>query len=322
MKKVLFVGYKDPLHSSAGGYDKITGLPNSFTLWDYQVLFGSIPMHKRGKVLNTTCLDLKARFIQKDYDIIHYFYGDMLWFPFWNKKSKIVATLHLDIKLRQKWPEAFIKTLRSLDGLIVLSSNQKQEIESNFGIKAKFIPHGFSNPEFIYTPSQIDKNKINVVISGTNYRDTELMLDIISFCEERRDDIVFHLLGQSSSVKSMLKGKKNAICYQRLPDDEYYSIISDCDYSFLPLTFATANNALLEAEFLNTVGIYPNISGIKDYAAPEPYNIFYDSKDNLIYLFERLSHHRKECGLGIYARQFLWDNIYIQLLDYYNNVIV
>ena len=43
---------------------------------------------------------------------------------------------------------------------------------------------------------------------------------------------------------------KNAITYDWVDDNVYYTLLSKCDYNFLPLAFATANNTLLEAQFL------------------------------------------------------------------------
>jgi len=320
MKRILFVGYRDPYHSSAGGYDKITNYPGADVLLDIDVPFGFIPMHQRGKVINTICLDIIARSRKDKYDIIHYFYGDMLLFPFHKVGGgKVVATIHMDLNQRVKLANEFIKTLQSLDGVISLSSKQKEELK-RFGINSTFIPHGFNEPIFIKKDMKLDKDKINIVISGSNYRDEETMLSAINYCKENKPEVYFHLLGQSTIVKNRLLGYINSHCYPRLSDDEYYSLMSSCDYNFLPLTFATANNALLEAEFLGLRSILPKIPGIEDYAASEPINIFYSSNEDIERLFDELKKEVESKELKDYARRFLWSNIYPQLEIFFNSL--
>lgn len=316
---ILFVGYRDPRHSSAGGYDGITKFPGSHTLWDKDVLLGSIPMHQRGKIINTFFLDLKARVVGKKYDVVHYFYGDMLLFPFSkNRNFKIVTTIHLNFNRRDKMPNMFLRTLKSLDGVITLSSQQQKELEG-LNIKASFIPHGFNQPVFKKKAMAIDHSVINIVVSGSNYRDWDTLYKAIDYCAEEKNNIMFHLMGQPKAVKDSLCGKKNVICYPRLCDDDYYSLIAACDYNFLPLTFATANNALLEAEFLGVKSILPSISGISDYAS-EDYNFYYSSSEQLYELFKSLKKGSLCSELKEYAQRFLWENVFLQLNDYYNSL--
>lgn len=318
--RILFIGHRDPLHSAAGGYDKIANCPGSDVLWDKDAPFGFIPMHKSGKIINTFFLDLKARMKMKRYDVVHYFYGDGLLLPFSKKRhTKVVATIHMDIKKRKRAPKRFVKTLKSLDGVITLSKSQQKELEQ-LGIHSVFIPHGFDKPHFTYCDNKLDRTKINIVISGSNYRDFETMRAAISFCRKERRDIIFHLLGQPAKVKEELKGDENAICYPRLDDDHYYSLISDCDYNFLPLTFATANNALLEASFLGVRSILPNIEGILDYAAPAPMNMYYDTIKQVETIFKGLGKSDRSEELITYSEKFLWENIYPQLMLFYKSL--
>lgn len=321
MVKVLFVGFRDPFHSAAGGYDKITGYPNSDILLDKDVALGFIPMHKSGKVLNTFCLDLVARMRRRKYDVTHYFYGDMLIFPFKsNKKHKVVATIHQDVKQRHRNSEMFKKTLKSLDGVVCLSSAQQKLLQDEFGVHSVFIPHGFEKPVFDHVANMVDKSKINVVIIGSNYRDIETMKLAIDYCRISCSGIFFHLLGQPAHIKELFSEYGNAKCYSRLNDNEYYSLISDCDYNFLPLTFATANNALLEAQFLGVTSILPQMEGIDDYAAPGPLNLFYKSNDDLQKVFSALEQKSNNRDLQLFAERFLWSNIYPQLKNFYNKL--
>ena len=255
----------------------------------------------------------------RNYDVLHYFYGDNLRVGFEaTRKYKVVATVHMDI-MQKNNPQKFVKILNSLDAVIALSSNQKNILEQ-MGVASVFIPHGFNKPVYKQTDTGINKNKVNVVVSGSNYRDVKTLLYAIDYCDKERRDIQFHLLGQPDSVKQALSDKSNVTCYPRLADDMYFSVIASCDYSFLPLTFATANNALLEVQFLGIQGILPSISGIEDYAAPAPSNLKYSSLNELLGIFNNITKKRPDVGLIDYAKKFQWSNIYSQLLDFYEQL--
>ena len=318
--RILYVGLRDPHHSSAGGYDWITKCPGTETLWDYQAPFSFLKPNQRGKRINLFFQDLKARRMANEYEILHYFYGDTLKTKFPKHRDyKVVATIHMDIT-KKKEMNKFIGILNSMDGIITLSSSQQKTLD-NLGVSSVFIPHGFNEPDYRQVEMDIESSKINIVISGSNYRDVDTMMYAIDFCEKNRPDIQFHLLGQPSVIKDVLNGKVNAICYPRLDDNHYFTMMSSCDYSFLPLTFATANNALLEAQFLGVKGIYPKIDGINDYAGLEPMNLFYKSREELENILVNIEKCTQLEDLKIFALQFKWENIYRQLEGYYKNLI-
>lgn len=320
MLKILFSGYRDPLHSSAGGYDWISKMPQTEAIFADNVPFGFIPQHKRGKFINVFFLELVSKFKARKFDILHHFYGDNLKLKCGKSNNyKTVATVHMDIKGRKN-QDHFIRVLRSLDGVIVLSTSQKRELKK-YGINAEFIPHGFNKPAFEKIETGVDHSKLNIVVSGSNYRDIDTLLKTVKKCLERRPDIVFHLLGQPKEIKDILTSYNNCICYKRLDDNTYYSLISDCDYNFLPLTFATANNALLEAQFLGVTSILPNISGISDYAAPPSLNIYYNTQEELDNIFVSLTKSAQSDAIVNYAKRFEWCNIYPLLYDYYKSLL-
>lgn len=320
--KILFVGSRDPLHSKAGGYDRIAEMPDTDCLWDKQALFGFLPHHKRGKFINLFFQELKARSLGRNYDIVHYFYGDALQRPFPKDRSyKVVATVHMNLTKRKKAPALFLKTLKSLDGVVSLSSCQQKELKEKFGLNSVFIPHGFNRPTYVYHNMHVGQDKVNIVISGSNYRDTETMYVAIKFCAEQRKDIFFHLLGQPANVKENLNNATNVKCYPRLSDDDYFSVMQSCDYNFLPLTFATANNALLEAQFLGLKSILPQMSGIEDYAAPSPLNTFYSSREELFEIMKGLQKTNHSDDIIKHAEQFLWENIYSRLQSFYETIV-
>lgn len=319
--KILFVGLVDPNHSKAGGYHKITNMPNTTTFWDKNALLGFLKPNQSGKRFNIFFQEVQAKIKLRHYDITHFFYGDQLIYPFNHKGGKkVVATIHMNLSTRKRNPKLFIKTLQSLDAVVTLSTFQQRELKEKYGINAYFIPHGFDRPVFFKQETGIDLRKINIVVSGSNYRDINALYRTIKHCQESCPNVMFHLLGQSARVKEKFCLYNNVKCYPRLEDDMYYSVMADCDYNFLPLTFATANNALLEAQFLGIKSILPDISGIEDYAAPKPMNVFYSSQDELNSIMDRLTKSTPSSDIIKHAEQFLWENIYPKLMEFYNHI--
>lgn len=324
---ILYSGFIDPNHSSFGGYHNIINYPDaSKILLSENYFLGKLDKRYRLRKIPLTLLDLDTRIKRHKYDIVHLFYGEITLCPFIpllkSKKHKTVITLHLDI-LKQKYHNALLKRLKEFDGIIVLSSQQKEYYLDKFGIKSTFIPHGFNTPTFLKRIPQdingqlIDNNKINLIISGKNYRNFNVLKEVISFFINN-NEINFHLVGSPNEIKKDLYNYKNVRIYGRLSNDEYYTLLQKCDYNFLPVSFATANNALLEAQSLGVKSILPRIPGILDYSSPD--NIFYDD-DNIIKTIQGLDKSNISNQILDYSKNFHWDKIYVKLHQFYSTLI-
>ena len=312
--KVLYAGYRDSRHSKFGGYDYIVNNPGAEYLDAAKLPFGFIPVGKRGKKLNLIVLDLIARLKSKKFDVVHYFYSDFMLF---NKicdkaTTKFVATVHMK---SEDFSEKKINILKTYKAVIVLSSSEEKNLRK-LGVNAYFVPHGFNKPEFNYLKSNIDNSKVNIFYSGMNYRDFDTFYKVAEYIEKENVNIHFFAVGQSSERKELLKSLNNITVCPRLSDDEYYSLLTDCDYNFLPLTFATANNALLEAQNLGVISILPKMDGIEDYA-DSTNNYLYENWTDLINIFTHISKAKKSEKIIDYSKAFRWENIYKQLNKIY-----
>lgn len=338
---ILFVGRRDPAHSLYGGYDKIALMPQSRLLSSERMPFYKIPLGDINKMyrfplfyrllrrINLLIPDVLSHFYRWKYDITHLYYGDRMisFWPYMKSKShKIVITIHLDIH-RHRNPKLFISALRRFDGIIVLSSEQCKYLNDNYNLDAIFIPHGFIKPKFIEKiPVAVDGNKINandinIFVAGSNYRDIETLKDVIKHVDNMGHSLYFHLVGIDRKIRNILNEYHFVRVYNRLSDDEYFTLLSLCYYNFLPLLFATANNTLLEAQFCGVTSILPYIGGIEDYAAPSPLNIFYKSREDLFVILPKLSKQEKKVEIMKYAEQFEWNNVWNLLNDYYKKVL-
>ena len=89
----------------------------------------------------------------------------------------------------------------------------------------------------------------------------------------------------------------------------------------MPLTFATANNALLESQFLGVRSILPRITGIEDYAAPAPLNDYYGTWEELEDVLNNLRKQDINRSIQLFSEKFLWENVYEQLECYYKTLL-
>lgn len=322
--KILFSGFRDHRHSKFGGYDWIRFYPKSSYFSDKNVLLGNIPIGKSGKVINLRILDFFTRLKAKNYDLVHYFYGDLTIFhPLPKKRNyKAVATIHCNTDKLEPHHENIIECIKSFDAVVVLNSQQQHYLAEKYNINSYFIPHGFNKPtfenievtEFI---TDFDKSKVNVITIGKQYRDYETLERII--CEQRNSNVHFYLVGLKKELKEKFKEFSNVTICGFLNDNQYYSLISACDWSFLPLTYATANNALMESHYLGIPSILPKISGVTDYACNDV-NIFYENINVLLDLFNNLKKIDKSQKLIDYANKFSWDKIYYKLSLLYKDI--
>lgn len=319
--KILFLGNEISSHTNFGGYVHIKNYPNA----DYLDIAKISPLFwklgKPFKFLNYILAVRKACKLSKKYDVIHSIYEDNYYFPlFWKCHCKVVGTVHLDITGVYNPLRKFLlsKMLKKLDLLIALSSEQEAKMKS-LGYNCVFIPHGFIKPQFISVNLAsrdilFDEAKINIFFSGNTYRDLDTLENAVAEMQ-KREDIVFHILSQKGENKIRFVKYKNAVVYDRVDDDTYFTLLSKCDYNFLPLTFATANNTLLESQFMGITSILPKLGGIMDYASTA--NLFYNSFDELIQLLYALQKNTQSSKILKDAEKYDWNNIYKQLEQVY-----
>lgn len=319
--KILYLGNEISTHTKFGGYSHIKDYPNA----DYLDISKICPRFwnfgKPLKFINYILAVRKACKLSKKYDVIHSIYEDNYYFPlFWKCRCKSVGTVHLDITGVYNPLRKFLlsKMLKKLDLLIVLSSEQEAKMKS-LGYNCAFIPHGFIKPKFnpINFASRdiiFDECKINIFFSGNTYRDLDTLAKTMAEMQ-KREDIVFHVLSQKGENKNRFLKYKNAVVYDRVDDDTYFTVLSKCDYNFLPLTFATANNTLLESQFMGITSILPKLGGIMDYASTA--NLFYNSFDELLHLFNDLRKNTQSSKILKDAEKYDWNYIYNQLEQVY-----
>lgn len=264
-------------HASNSGYGRIC--PH---LEPCDIIYFSPPQvgGRLARFLDLARFDTRIRMSAKSYVTTHVLYADSqaIMTPPARCRSRYVGTIHLpvsplnrgDMSLKDA---AVARRRRSIlgnfAGLIVLASSEVDPAKAAFPrSQVQFIPHGIQLPEtfphFPREPSDIGALRISVV--GSNYRDWDDLEVILRIVASSRPRWFVHLVGIPCRQVSRIPDAANISIAPRLDDASYYDLITRCDAMLLPLTFSTANNALLEAHALGTVSVCSDLPGIRDYS--------------------------------------------------------
>ena len=320
--KVLYLGNAIDTNSSSGGYihvkDYLDIIEINKKFWEMGTFF---------RMINDIIAVRRACKLSKDYDIIHSVHQDSYFFPLLFKcKCKSVGTIHVDItgdySLFRKLTLRYF--LKKLDLIVVLSTEQEKKLKS-LGYNCKYIPHGYDRPVFNRVNLKehvfsFDETKLNIFFSGTMYRNINELEDTVNYCA-KNNDIVFHVLSQKGYSRERFKKYENVVLYDRLDDDVFFTLMEKCDYVFLPLTFATANNSVLESHCLGKICILPKEGGIVDYSSPR--DLLYSSKSELFTIFDNLKKRESNIYEDVieFSNKFSWNSVYKQLEKAYQELL-
>jgi glycosyltransferase involved in cell wall biosynthesis len=108
-------------------------------------------------------------------------------------------------------------------------------------------------------------------VVGGNYRDYALMRAAILLFNDRFPTATFHLVGTDAWRMEFDETPPNTKVHGRLSSADYRAMLSGCTFMFLPLTYATANNALLEAFALGVPVVCNEVDGVMDYLPGDDY---------------------------------------------------
>lgn len=264
IKKTLIVGFKFPHHSANGGYDELVNHVSGFYLNADKLLFGKAKFGSPKRKVNMILVELLTIIYGLFYKKIFFFYSEQcLGIANYVLKAlgkQIVIAVHLDQKFWFSNEQSIRTNLRRMvlnraDCIICLSSAQQLFFKSIFPKKEiRFIRHGYT----FQVKEKLKKTENGkIVCVGENYRDFALLKQI----EATLPNILI-LIGASHCD---ITGWKNTLKSNRLTDTEYQVLLEGSIVGLLPLTFATANNALFEYIDNGVLPIISNIEGVCDY---------------------------------------------------------
>jgi glycosyltransferase involved in cell wall biosynthesis len=276
MNRILYSGFKWPHHDALSGYDQVVPRNGSY------VDGGRLPGGRRhtrslrGRI-NMFLIDLVTCARALAYDCVIIFYPEQSIYvsPVLLRmtKVKVIYVVHLnDEYWFERDDSVFLRlkrwNMRFVDHFIVLSRTQLQSFGRRFPGKTTLVPHGVWCDR---VPAQRATPSPSIVIVGDNYRDYEFMKAVITRFGKLFPEVRFDLVGVDRTKLQLDGTATNVTLHGRLSTELYRDLLSECLFVFLPITFATANNALLEGLSLGTPVVCSDVPGVRDYLMDKSY---------------------------------------------------
>lgn len=203
-------------------------------------------------------------------DLVHFLYAEnhlrLLYASIRTLRVKRVGTVHLPLDY-YSLPRS-VAALACLDGIVTLTSGQADEVRAHLPDKqVRFIPHGcIMDHPYGRPDAHREATTFNVAVVGSNYRDWDTLTSVLRHASEGHADWRFHLVGLPPDRRNKYGAMRNAVVHNRLAEPDYYDILNRSHALFMPLTFATANNALLEAHSVGLPSVCTDLPAVRDYA--------------------------------------------------------
>ncbi|HBG05171.1 MAG: hypothetical protein A2075_02715 [Geobacteraceae bacterium GWC2_58_44] len=323
MGKTLYSGFRFSHHNQGSGYDNIVADRRHYVCGN-SLPFGSCPEPSPLRKINFLLVDLYTLCRGLGYPVIHYFYPENTAYLspliLGVLGKKIVFTVHL---AEEAWlapgrtPFGWLKRqgLKRADLIITLSSDQARKLKELFPHKeVRFVPHGM---ELGHPPPDDGvlarrRAELKIAVVGSNYRDFEMLERIVALRSSR--PVTFHLVGLNQHDRRRFAGMAGVLCHNRLDSAQYEALLQSSFLMALPLSYATANNALLEAHKYHLPSVCSDIPGISDYALGD--TMLFRSAGDFWHAFDRLARLTPEGYRDLCLRtnreaqaRFTWEEI-------------
>jgi len=334
--RVLYSGFRFSHHNPGSGYHEVVDSARDYVCGN-ALPFASQPESSLLRHVNFLLVDLVTLVRGVRYDAVHYFYPENTAYvspwPLRLLGKRIVYTLHLTERdwlgpVRSPFMRLKQLSLRSAHALVVLSRTQQHAYSQQFPHKTvRFVPHGFAfDGAPANGPEQFARRRQQrrMLVVGQNYRDLDLLERIVKARGERAVEL--HLVGMDERIHARFAAYPGVVSYPRLDRDSYETLLRSAQVLLLPLTFATANNALLEAYNLGVPVLASRIPGITDYAVDGERGLFatadelWAKYDALAQLDDATLRDRSATLQREAARRFDWRSVRAELRQLYADV--
>lgn len=345
-RKILVVGFNFSYHDAFSGYGRLMKYFGDGQVFDYTHLFSDGNYSFLGAILRRLLVECLTLVKGMRADVIHYIYpeGTIFISPLVLKyvfRKKIVMTFHLDPSWFNSYPASdgimrgvvrrvfqglAYRSVLACDHGIALTTGSVDAYRQAYGLShVTVVPHGIVVDDFVESSKKrLLAQKPSVCIVGRNYRDWDFVNAVLA-----RDDAHryrFHLVGVDFDKVTWPQDVEVHAHRLRLDHEQYVDVLHQCLVMFLPLKFATANNAILEA-YQNRVFVLTTRAGLnQDYQEPSLFEV--ESPESFFRLADRI--HQGAEGMDIdrilddvqqsAIRRFGWQGVIKQLEAIYEQV--
>jgi glycosyltransferase involved in cell wall biosynthesis len=332
----LLVGHHFAHHSAGSGYDQLARFADA----DYLDLTDTIVRRRwsgyRVGPFKRLAAQVRTRRAGSGRRLVHFLYAENVLSRLVVRSGvKTVVTLHHPFDFyygtlgsagfRRKWLLRSTRAgLAKVDGIVLLTPTELDRFcEAHPRAVVEFIPHGINDNSGVMPTRRDDELKLQVCVLGYNYRDVDLLQRLLRRAGDEGRDWQFHLIGMGSNAGRFHGIGNHVRVYGRLDDSSYLGLLASCDVNLLPLVYATANNALLEAHSTGTPTL---ISALREV---DPYCVSTTQRfDGIEDLMHKLTAHPRGVSVDdmrrttlLEARRFHWPSIADETRRLYSRVL-
>ena len=207
--------------------------------------------------------------------ICHYLYGEAS-FKLGGRlnrrlgyRNRLVATYH---QLPQFFEQrrAQLSHLGDLDAVVLVSNSQRSVFASIVPVeRVHVVPHGVDTQFFNPSNSSTQGRPLRCLTVGSNYRDFDAHLRMIKDVNRSsKRGMDFVVIGEAQYVE-YFADLEHVRYFSGISDEELRAQYQAADVLVLPLTDATACNALLEGMACGLPIVVTDVGGVRDYVDDE-----------------------------------------------------
>ena len=203
-------------------------------------------------------------------DVVHALYGDEQLDVLLRRRrplrAGLVASFHLPSeRVSDRWQEGDARLTGALDAVVVVSRSQLEDYRRWFDEeRVVYVPHGINTERFRPPDAFIPAEEVRLMMVGDTFRDWETLHRVADLCARQNLPASIDAVVPLDAQRHFL-GCDNVRLHGRVPEDAFIDLYQRADALLMPVTAATANNAVLEALACGTPVISTSTGGIPDY---------------------------------------------------------
>jgi glycosyltransferase involved in cell wall biosynthesis len=262
-------------------------------------------------------------------DVVHYFDGEhgARWLPTARRagliSARTVATFHQPPALLDSLLDR--RVITGLDHVVVVSPTQRPFFEAIVGAqRVRTIHLGVDTAFFRPGCEPRPPGPFRCITVGHWLRDWAALRSVARLALQRGVEIEMHIVTDRATG---LHGLANVRRHRNLTDEQLRALYQRCDALLLPLTGATANNALLEGIACGLPAVVTRLPAVASYLGPNAQSLVDDNDsdamlDALVSLRDD-EELRGTCVRSARARaeQLSWKNVARQYIDLYAEIV-